>query len=168
MWRHRLSFKSRFLLSPFLPPPPPIPDACAMRCSSPGKLGAVGGRRAQPRRCGPGAGGPCIRRGWEACVVGKARPRSAPRRCIYPGDTGAQPLVALRKLSACPRTRCFLPAEGASVKGDLFCLLGEDATHYSRDLPTASGFQSPLRFDDFCKPSSALCCVGPSPVGGFP
>lgn len=64
-------------------------------------------------------------------MAGKARPRSAPGRCAHSGDTGAQPLVALRKLSGCPRTRCFLPAEGASVKGDLFCLLGEDTAYYS-------------------------------------
>lgn len=62
-------------------------------------------------------------------MVGQARPRSAPWRCAHPGDTGAQPRVALRKLSASPGAWCFLPAEGASVKGDLFCFLEEEATN---------------------------------------
>lgn len=94
------------------------------RCAAPppGSWGPWEDAAPSPDTAALGAGGPRVQRGWEARVMWKARPRSVPRRRAHPGDTGAQPRVALRKLSASPGVWCFLPAEGASVKGDLFLL----------------------------------------------
>lgn len=141
------------------------------RCAAPpsGSWGPWEDAAPSPDTAALGAGGPRVQRGWEARVMWKARPRSAPRRRAHPGDTGAQPRVALRKLSASPGVWCFLPAEGASVKGDLFCFLEEEATYFITLNFFPPGFQfGSLRFVDLCKPSPALCCFRPSPMGGFP